>query len=79
MENLNVGRTFRVREKMKLQVRTEFFNVLNRLYLSGPSSGNPLATPTYNAQGVPTSGFGYINANGIAGARNGQLVARFEW
>jgi len=79
MENVNIGRTFRVREKMKLQVRAEFFNVFNRLYLSGPSSGNPLATPTYNAQGVPTSGFGYINANAISGARNGQLVARFEW
>jgi len=37
----------------------------------------------YNSQGVPTSGFGYINANSIGtgdtAPRNGQLVARFEW
>jgi hypothetical protein len=79
MENLNIGRTFPIREKMKFQIRLEVFNAFNRLFLGGPSSGNPAQTPVYNAQGVPTSGFGYINANNIGGQRNGQLVARFEW
>lgn len=78
-EDLNVGRSFPIREKMKFQIRLEVFNAFNRLFLGGPSSGNPLQTPVYNSQGVPTSGFGYINANNIAGQRNGQLVARFEW
>ncbi|MBZ5622068.1 MAG: TonB-dependent receptor [Acidobacteriia bacterium] len=78
-ENMNFGRTFQIREKMSLNIRAEFFNVFNRLYLSGPSSSNPLATATFNTvTGAPTAGFGYItNASGIGGQRNGQLVARF--
>jgi hypothetical protein len=77
-ENLNMGRRFQVREKMYLEIRAEFFNAFNRLYLSNPSSGNPTQTTTFS-NGVPTGGYGYINANGIAGQRNGQLVARFQF
>lgn len=78
-ENMNLGRTFRLREKMNLSVRAEFFNVFNRLYLPTPSAGNPAATSTFNkTTGAPTAGFGYItNSSGIGGQRNGQLVARF--
>jgi hypothetical protein len=78
-ENLSVGRTFTIREKMTLQIRAEVFNAFNRLYLSSPGAGNPLATPTYNAAGLLTGGFGYINANNIGGQRNGQLVARLRF
>ena len=77
-ENMNFGRTFRVRERMSLNVRAEFFNVFNRLYLPVPSASNPAATSTFNKSGVPTAGFGYIiNSSSIGGQRNGQLVARF--
>jgi hypothetical protein len=80
-ENMNIGRTFQLREKMSLSFRAEFFNVFNRLYLPSGNLqfGNPLATPTFNTlTGAPTGGFGYItNANSIGGQRNGQLVARF--
>ena len=78
-ENMNFGRTFQIREKMSLNIRAEFFNVFNRVYLSTPSNSNPLATATFNTTtGAPTAGFGYIaNASGIGGQRNGQLVARF--
>ena len=64
---------------MSLNIRAEFFNVFNRVYLSTPSNSNPLATATFNTTtGAPTAGFGYIaNASGIGGQRNGQLVARF--
>ena len=76
---MNFGRTFQIRERMSLNVRAEFFNVFNRLYLPQPSSGNPQATPTFN-NGVPTGGFGFItNSSGIGGQRNGQLVARFQF
>jgi hypothetical protein len=77
-ENLNMGRRFQVREKMYLEIRAEFFNAFNRLGLTAPSSGNPTQTTTFS-NGVPTGGYGYINANGIAGQRNGQLVARFQF
>ncbi len=78
-ESVNVGRMFQLRERLRFQVRAEFFNLFNRLNLPGPTSGNPLATPTRNASGVPTAGFGFVNANAAGGQRNGQLVARFEF
>ena len=81
-ENLNFGRTFELREKMRLSIRAEFFNAFNRLYLplNQLQSGNPVATATFTGAGVPTGGFGYItNSSGIGGQRNGQLVARFQF
>jgi len=33
-----------------------------------------------NAQGLPTSGFGYINVtSGLGGARSGHLVVRLQF
>ncbi len=82
-ESMNFGRTFQLREKLSLNIRAEYFNVFNRVYLNLPSGGynNPVATATFNsATGVPTGGFGYItNSSGIGGQRNGQLVARFQF
>ena len=78
-ESVNVGRAFQIRERMRFQVRAEFFNVFNRLNLMPPTSTNSLATQTRNAAGVPTAGFGFVNANAATGQRNGQLVARFEF
>lgn len=78
-ESLNVGRMFQLRERLRFQIRAEFFNVFNRLNLPAPTSTNPLATQTSNTAGVPTAGFGFINANNATGQRNGQLVARFEF
>ena len=73
---------FRMKERMNLQVRAEFFNVFNRLQLNNPDSGNALAAQARNAQGVPTSGFGRINSGGVFAdrpARSGQIVARFQF
>jgi Carboxypeptidase regulatory-like domain len=78
-EQLSLGRIFRVAEKFRLQVRGEFFNVLNRVVMPNPSAGNPLQTQLRNAAGVPTSGFGRIDASTVSGQRNGQIVARVEW
>jgi hypothetical protein len=79
-ENMNVGRTFQLRERLALSVRAEFFNVFNRMSLPTPSASNPTATATFSQTGVPTGGFGYItNSSGIGGQRNGQLVARFQF
>ena len=79
-ETASLGRIFRIREKMSFQVRAEFFNIFNRTFLNGPSSGNSQAVPVRNAAGAPTSGFGYINSGSVASAnRTGQIVARIQF
>jgi hypothetical protein len=79
-EQLSVGREFRIREAMSLQVRAEFFNVFNRTYLNNPTSTNAQQGQTRNSQGVPVTGFGRIDAGSVfSPPRNGQLVARFVW
>ena len=79
-EQVTFGRVFRLREGMSFQVRAEFFNVFNRVYLNDPSATNPLQTPNRNAQGVPISGFGRIDTGSlISQPRNGQIVARFQF
>ena len=74
---------FRIRERMNLQVRAEFFNVFNRMEYNDPDSTNSLAAQIRNTQtGVPLSGFGRINQGGVFAdrpARSGQIVARFQF
>jgi hypothetical protein len=50
-ESVNVGRAFRIRERMRLEVRAEFFNIFNRLELNGPSTGGPQGSRTCSAPG----------------------------
>ena len=76
-ETGGLGRKFQIWEKMNLEIRGEWFNIFNRIGVPGPSASNALATQNVNAAGVPTSGFGYMNAASPGGARSGQLVARF--
>jgi hypothetical protein len=79
-ENMSLGRIFRFREGMNLQLRIEMNNVFNRIYRSNPTATNALQTQIKNNAGKPTSGFGYINTAAVASAaRNGQLVARFSF
>lgn len=79
-EQLSIGRSFPIREKMFFQIRAEFFNVFNRTYLASPDATNPLQTQTTNGSGVPISGFGRINSAMLGGTpRNGQIVARFQF
>jgi hypothetical protein len=86
-EQLSLGRNFRVKERVTLSVRMEFFNAFNRMVLQGPSSGTPLSTQTRDANGVPTSGFGPINTAtilasatlGIFSQRHGQLEMRLQF
>jgi hypothetical protein len=83
-----LGRVFRVRERMMLSVRVEFFNVFNRLVYPALSGNNPAATATVGANGLTTGGFGYYNVAAAANvqtggiiptSRNGQIVARFQF
>jgi hypothetical protein len=83
-ENINFGRTFRIRERMSLNVRAEFTNIFNRPQLNNPTSANALATQQRVNAADPTSqttgGFGYINTNtatALTLPRQGTIVARF--
>ncbi|HWB85502.1 MAG TPA: TonB-dependent receptor [Bryobacteraceae bacterium] len=79
-ESLSLGRVFHLGERVSMEVRAEFINAFNRVYLPAPTSTNALATQSRNpTTGAPTAGFGYINANSIGGQRTGQLLARFQW
>jgi hypothetical protein len=80
VENISIGRVFRVKERASLQIRAEFTNMFNRTEMSNPTATNPSATQTTTAAGQTTAGFGYINNGTVFSApRSGQLVARFQF
>ncbi len=81
-ENMNLGRTFRIKERVSLNVRAEFFNVFNRVNLGNPSTSNPTQATTVNNGTGAISGFGYYSigsTSNLGGQRNGQLVARIRF
>jgi hypothetical protein len=83
-ENLNFGRTFRMKEKMSLNLRVEFNNIFNRTYLNSPVAGGYTAPQSKNpATGLNSGGFGYINlavaSNQVGQPRNGTIVARLTF
>lgn len=81
-ENMNLGRTFQFNERLKLNIRAEFFNVFNRVTLGTPSSSNPTAATTVNNATGAISGFGYYSIGSTSNAgspRVGLLVARFQF
>lgn len=79
-EQMSVGRTFPIRERLRFEVRMEMFNAFNRITLPMPTATNPNQTPTFDNTGRQTAGYGFINAiNGLNGARTGQLVARLQF
>ncbi len=91
IENFNLGRNFRIKERMNFQIRAEFTNALNRVFLGNPNSTtSPRLALGHNGAGQITSGFGTINAtfapNGFATLagnpslpRQGTIVARFTF
>ena len=94
VENANIGRNFRIKERMNFQIRGEFVNILNRLEMPAPITTNPQAAVTKNALGIQTGGFGVINTylapntgyalpafsnQPIMEPRQGTLIARFSF
>jgi hypothetical protein len=81
VENVAIGRLFRIKERATFNVRVEFTNIFNRIQPNDPTSTNPQAAQTRSATGQTTAGFGYINTLGTTYAppRQGQIVARFQF
>ena len=85
-ENMSLARNFRLGKEGRytLQLRAEFNNIFNRLYIPNPSSTTYGQTQTYlkSNPNLTASGFGYINmssATVASGVRTGQIVARFSF
>jgi len=79
-ESLSLGRTFRFREGVTLNIRADFQNAFNRTEMSTPTSTNAKATQTRSSTGATVSGFGYINTRSVAAApRAGMIVATFKF
>jgi len=85
-ENLNVGRTFRIKEGVSLNVRVEFSNAFNRIQLPQPTAGGPF-TANITTQSTPGTYFGSINGGfgsvvpitGTANSRTGLFVGRLTF
>jgi hypothetical protein len=76
-EEISFGRTFQVRDKIQLNVRVDFQNIFNRKEMADPVYANAGATQVKDDNGVPQSGFGYVNFKNLGGnPRNGQVVVR---
>jgi hypothetical protein len=87
-ESLSFGRIFRIAKegKVTLQIRAEFQNIFNRVFLTPPNIGgffgaNTLTPSGKAADGTYNAGYGYINMiPGMPGyvetPRSGQIVAK---
>ena len=78
-EQFSFGRNFRYQGETPLPVPRRVLQRVQPDRDAESIAGNPLQTPTRNAAGVPTAGFGRIDATSVSGQRNGQIVARVEW
>ncbi len=79
VENMNLGRTWSVKERVSINLRVEFNNIFNRAYLSNPSATTPFL-PQSTRGGLATGGFGYINlatsSIQFGQPRNGDIVMK---
>jgi hypothetical protein len=79
-ENLNITRTFRIKERYNFMIRAEWSNVFNRLRLPQPTSAANFSSAPTQSGGLYSGGFGTIVPTaGTSGQRSGQLIARFQF
>jgi hypothetical protein len=87
-ENMNLGRTWRFKERATFNLRIEFTNVFNRSFVNDPANTNAKAARTFAPNGNTTGGFGSINATSSTAfpvaavslqPRTGTMVARFTF
>jgi hypothetical protein len=93
-ENMNFGRTFRMTERVSLNIRAEFSNIFNRAFIGAVGSGaasvgaspailnltNATTTVlTRNPNGTTASGFGALLNLAPINPRQGNLIARITF
>jgi hypothetical protein len=84
-EAMGIGRIFRIKEKVTLNIRADFNNIFNRTFIVSPTSTNAKATQTRDQYtGKTVSGFGYINTLANTDPisrfpRQGVIVARVQF
>jgi hypothetical protein len=83
-ESAGIGRNFRIKERMNLQFRGDFVNILNRIAFPNPSTTNPQNAITRNSLGYVTAGFGTMPTytspgSGTFTGRTGTLLLRFSF
>jgi hypothetical protein len=61
VQNVNLSRTFRIKERVSFQIRGEFVNIFNHTQIGDPSTTAPGTAPSKNPAGQYTGGFGTIN------------------
>jgi hypothetical protein len=61
VQNVNLSRTFRIKERISFQIRGEFVNIFNHTQIGDPSTTAPGTAPSKNPAGQYTGGFGTIN------------------
>ncbi len=86
VENMNFGRTWKIKERYAFNVRAEFSNIFNRAFWNNPSAANAAQAQNRAPNGNAVSGFGYINTTTFSAStgpnilpRQGVLVARFTF
>jgi hypothetical protein len=78
MENMNLGRTWRVKERASFNLRIEFTNVFSRSLWNNPSNSNFQLTQTRLPNGNTASGFGYINTITTATGATGPTAVQIS-
>lgn len=78
-ENINFGRTFRIKERVTFNVRAEFSNAFNRTRLPQPVAGGSYLSPIVKGGGINTGGFGAVLPTNVQDVRNGTIVARITF
>jgi hypothetical protein len=93
MENMNIGRVFKIGgegSKKTLNIRMEFSNIFNRSYWNDPAGlalTNAGLQQTFKTNGNTNAGFGQVVTTGVTAfgttanllPRQGSLVARFSF
>src|SRR5262249_229987 len=86
-ENMTIGRTFRIKDRPRFNIRLEVTNVFNRAFWGDPSSTNANLQQQRSTNGNTSSGFGRVlttspTSFGSAAnllPRQGVLVGRFSF
>jgi hypothetical protein len=76
-EQFSVGRIFKLIEGVQLSIRADFQNILNRRDMADPFHTNAGATQVKDDDGVPQSGFGFVNYKvSPTNPRNGMIIMK---